>query len=72
MARVRKVFVQLERKVSDGNYGSYGGIMQEEIVLEEGDDDPGALALIVKQSRLRCAIELNKLLVTSKELGPAK
>lgn len=38
MAKVKSIRVSMIRKISDENYGTFGAEVEEEIILEEGDD----------------------------------
>lgn len=59
MARVKEISVMLERKASDGNFGSLGYSVTETVSLER-DDDPKEEYLELKRRVARKASVLDK------------
>lgn len=70
MAKITKVVVTLNRKVSDGSFGSFGGEITLEAEIEPGDD----IKEVKAQLRKSAAKDLGRTieLVTPDDFLPSK
>lgn len=68
MAKTKRIVVTVDRKMSDDNYGSFGGSVTEEVEIEEGDD----LKAERRAARERCVKELGFTLKAVKEATATK